>query len=105
MPKLKHSIQNKQKKSSSLKLSRSPYVKVAISMPGEDLLRIEKVCEQLNLSRSKFMLIAVHQWFEAPKKQSLIDQYIRGYERVPEDTADIKLLEAIQSQALDKETW
>ena len=40
---------------------------------------------------------------EAPKKQAFIDQYIRGYEMIPEDTAVNKPLEIIQSQILIKE--
>jgi hypothetical protein len=105
MAKTKPSNTGKRKKSSSLKVHEALCVKVAISMPSEDLYRIEKARKQLNLSRSKFMLVAVHHWFAAPRKQSLIEQYIRGYEMVPEDSKVSRELTAAQSQVLDKENW
>lgn len=105
MSKIEQRANIKRKKPALFKLSKLKHVKIAISMPGEDLSRIEKTCRQLNLSRSKFMLMAVHHWFEAPKKQSLIEQYIRGYEIVPEGTAASRALEVIQSKVLDKESW
>ena len=105
MAKIKQPNSNKRRKVASLKVSNSPCVKVAISMPSDDLSRIEKVRRQLKLSRSKFMLVAVHHWFDAPKKQSLIDQYIHGYEMMPEDSTVNKALETIQSQLLAKEDW
>jgi hypothetical protein len=105
MAKIKQSNNSKRAKSASLKVKESPYVKVAISMPSEDLFRIEKMRHQLKLSRSKFMLIAVHHWFEAPKKQTLIDQYIRAYEMISEEAAFTKALEVIQSHTLVKEDW
>lgn len=102
MAQLKQSSTNKRKKH---KAFESPCVKVAISLPSDDLFRIEKARKKLNLSRSKFMLIAVQHWFEAPRKQSLIEQYIHGYEMVPEDIKMSRALTAAQSQTLEKESW
>ncbi len=103
MAKVKQSI--KAKKSPLLKLSKTQYEKIAISLPGEDLSRIEEACKQFNLSRSKFMLIAVRHWFEAQKKQFLLNQYIRGYEVMPEDVKVSQALTVMQSRTLAKESW
>ena len=95
----------KKKTSALLKVSKPKYAKVAISIPTNDLSQIEKLCHRQNLSRSRFILLAIRRWFEAAKEQSLIEQYIRGYQTVPEDIALIRTMQTMQRRVLDKESW
>lgn len=105
MPKVNRSIKTRKQKSPLLKLDKTAYVKVAISLPSEDLSRIEELRKELKISRSKFMLTAARRWFEALKRQSLVERYIQGYEAVPEEAGVNKVLETVQTKVLDKESW
>src|SRR5271163_5211575 len=73
------------------------FVKIAISVPAGDFRRIEEICERENLSRSKFIVLAVQEWFEAASKKVLIEQYTQGYELFPEDTTLVKALAVAQN--------
>ena len=105
MLKVNPSIKTKKQKHPLLKLHKTAYVKVAISMPSEDLSRIEELRKELKISRSKFMLTAARRWFEALRRQSLVEQYIQGYERVPEEAESGTILETAQTKVADTESW
>jgi len=65
--------------------------KIAISLPADDLARIERACKQLKMSRSEFMLNAARTWLERADQQKLAQQYLQGYQEKPEDTEHISL--------------
>jgi len=79
--------------------------KIAISLPADDLARIERACKQLKMSRSEFMLNAARTWLERADQQKLAQQYLQGYQEKPEDTEHISVMETVQSQLLGEETW
>ncbi len=85
--------------------ARLRHIKVAITIPEADFERIETVRAKLDLSRSKFLVLAARQWLSRREKQKLVDRYVRGYELSPEDTATLKVMESVQSEALGEDMW
>jgi len=81
------------------------YSKIAISLPADDLARIERACKQLKISRSQFMLNAARGWLERAEKQKLAHQYVQGYQTSPENSEQISVMETVQSQLLGEENW
>lgn len=81
------------------------HVKVAISIPGSDFVRLEKARKQLKMSRSKFMLTAVQRWFSSAEQQLLVDRYTEGYLSQPDDLTAVIALEKLQTEQLTEESW
>ena len=49
-------------------------VKTAISMPADLFRRVEKLCEKMGVSRSKFFALAAEELLEKNRKQRLIEK-------------------------------
>ena len=58
--------------------------KIAISLPVEDLKRIEKVRKELKTQRSALIDVAIRFWLDHREKHVLIKQYEAGYRNHPE---------------------
>ena len=79
--------------------------KIAISLPIEDLKRIEKIRKELGTQRSTVIDMAIRFWLDNMEKQKMIKQYEDGYRRHPEDINEIKALEELSANVLKKEDW
>ncbi len=83
----------------------SGYVKVAVTIPSEDFQRLEKLRKKLKSTRSELVASAVRGLIAASEQQQLIDQYVEGYKKVPEQKGLLKALENIQSLSVAEESW
>ena len=79
--------------------------KIAISLPVEDLKRIEKVRKELKIQRSAIIDMAIRFWLDHIEKQKLIKQYEEGYRRHPESVREIETLEKLSAEAFSEEGW
>lgn len=80
--------------------------KVAISIPSEDLERLEALRREMDLGRSEIIATAIRFWLKWMERQELIRRYSAGYRKNPEKAAEIKSLEAASLEALDPdEVW
>jgi metal-responsive CopG/Arc/MetJ family transcriptional regulator len=81
------------------------FSKIAISLPKEDLDRIEKVRKALKIQRSAAIDMAIRYWLDSFEKKRLVDQYEAGYKNKPEVVEEIKALEKISAEAFEEEGW
>ena len=79
--------------------------KIAISLPTEDLLRLEKVRKELGTQRSALIDTAIRFWLDNRDKQKLIKQYEDGYRRHPESIKEIEALQKLSADAFAEEGW
>lgn len=79
--------------------------KIAISLPTEDLQRIEKIRKELKAQRSTVIDMAIRFWLDNMDKQKMIKQYEEGYRQHPESVEDIKVLEQLSADAFHEEGW
>ena len=62
--------------------------KVAISLPRDTFLQVEKLRHELGLARSAAILQALMLWIERKREQELEARYIQGYRRKPDRAAE-----------------
>lgn len=67
--------------------------KIAISLPAEDLKRIEKIRKESGVQRSFIIDTAIRYWLDSREKQTMIEQYEEGYRHHPESIDEIKAME------------
>lgn len=79
--------------------------KIAISLPQNDLFRLEKVRKKLGIQRSAIIDMAIRFWLETMEKRKLIKQYEDGYRNKPEDISEIKAMERAAGKAFSEEEW
>ena len=79
------------------------FSKVAISLPSENLKRIEKIRKELGIQRSALIDRAVCYWLENMEKQKMIKQYEDGYRNHPESAEDIKVIEMMSADGFKEE--
>ena len=77
--------------------------KIAISLPTENLKKIEKIRKQLGLQRSVVIDMAIRFWLENLDKQRLIKQYEEGYSKKPESLDEAAVFEKLSSDAFKEE--
>ncbi len=77
--------------------------KIAISLPKENLKRIEKVRKELGLQRSAIIVKAIDYWLDSTEKQNLIKQYQEGYLKHPESLNEIDTLGQLAADAFGEE--
>jgi len=77
--------------------------KIAISLPEEDLKRIEKVRKELGIQRSTLIDMAIRFWLENREKQQMIKQYEDGYRQKPESFDEIVVMEDLAAEAFKEE--
>ena len=80
-------------------------VKTAISLPLEDFRKIEALRRRTKRSRSEIIAEAVRSWFRSRSMEKLEDQYLRGYRKKPENTAESDALFRAGLSSWDREDW
>lgn len=81
------------------------YVKCAISMPAPDFAEMEAFRKRQKLSRSQMVVLLWRHWREELSRRQAIDQYVRGYELIPEEPTLFKVMESVQSSVLGEDIW
>lgn len=79
--------------------------KIAISLPIEDLKRIEKIRKESGTQRSALIDEAIRFWLDNRDKEKMIEQYEQGYRQHPESIDEIKALESLAAAAFEEEGW
>ena len=79
--------------------------KIAISLPVEDLKRIENVRKELKIQRSTLIDMAIRFWLDSVEKKKMIKQYEEGYRRHPESAKEIEALQKLSADAFTEEGW
>jgi len=77
--------------------------KIAISLPKENLKKIERLRKKMGLERSAFIDKAVCFWIRAMEKQEMIKAYEEGYRNQPESVDEIKAMENLAADAFKEE--
>ena len=77
--------------------------KIAISLPTENLKRIEKIRKELRIQRSALIDMAVGFWLDNREEQKMIEQYEQGYRKHPESIDEIKVMEKLSADAFAEE--
>ena len=80
-------------------------MKIAISLPKEEFLFLEKLKNSLNISRSKLIQQAVAYWLESRKEKDLIRKYEKGYRQKPERISKIASIEKAEYDVLSDGGW
>lgn len=79
--------------------------KIAISLPQEDLEKIEKVRKKMGLQRSVVIDKAIRFWLKHLEQQDMIRKYEAGYTTNPESVKEIEVLEKMSAAASEEEGW
>ncbi len=77
--------------------------KIAISLPAEDLKRIEKIRKESGMQRSVLIDEAIRFWLDNRDKEKMIEKYEEGYRHHPESLDEIKALEGLSADAFAEE--
>ncbi len=77
--------------------------KIAISLPIEDLARIEKIRKESGIQRSSLIDTAIRFWLDNRDKQKMVEQYEAGYRHHPESIDEIKAMEQLSADAFAEE--
>ena len=77
--------------------------KIAISLPTENLKRIEKIRKESGTQRSALIDTAIRFWLDNREKEKMIEQYEAGYRHNPESIDEIKALEGLSADAFAEE--
>lgn len=80
-------------------------VKTAISLPLEDFRKIEALRRSTKRSRSEIIAEAVRSWFRSRSMEKLEDQYLRGYQKKPENAAEPEALFRAGLSSWNREDW
>ncbi len=86
-------------------MSTNATVKMAISLPKEDFIMIEKMRRKLSITRSALIDEAIRFWLAKRQEKELVSQYEEGYRKKPEKVFDLRALERAQLEVLPKEEW
>ena len=79
--------------------------KIAISLPEEVLLAVEKEREGSGESRSQFFRRAVERLLKQERESEAVKDYIRGYREMPESAEEVAAIDRIGSAVLAQEPW
>jgi metal-responsive CopG/Arc/MetJ family transcriptional regulator len=79
-------------------------VKVAISLPGDLLHRVDRARRERKVSRSEYFRQAATN-FLGPAGDQDVDCYVRGYSAQPETADEVEAARAASSNALAAEPW
>ncbi len=79
--------------------------KIAISLPAEDLRKIEVMRKKLRLQRSAIIDQAIRFWLRHQEENEKVRAYEQGYARKPEPVGEIKALEQLSADAFKEEGW
>ena len=64
-------------------------VKVAISLPKEEFDAVERLRQELGLSRSALIARALRAWLKERSETQQVRRYLEGYRRNPESEKEI----------------
>jgi len=79
--------------------------KVAISLPEDILEAVERERKARGESRSKFLQRAVVSHLKRERESSAVEEYIRGYQEIPEYSEDVEAAHRLGSAILGGEPW
>ena len=79
--------------------------KIAISLPEEVLIAVEREREDSGESRSQFFRRAAEALLRHRREQELGKQYVRAYEQLPETREEIEAARHAASKILAEEPW
>ena len=79
--------------------------KIAISLPGELVRRVEKSRKASGETRSSFIRRAIERILREEEERELIVRYQEGYRAHPETPEEIAAAEAAATQLLSGEPW
>ena len=84
-----------------------PGVKTAISLDEELLLKVNRLANDLHVSRSKVFTLAVQVYLKIRENQSLLAQLNEAYEDFPgEEESEIsKSMRIKHSKIIEQESW
>ncbi|MBF0478225.1 MAG: hypothetical protein HQL26_01955 [Candidatus Omnitrophica bacterium] len=77
--------------------------KIAISLPAEDLKRIEKIRKESGEQRSFLIDTAIRFWLDNREKQKMVEQYEERYRHQPESINEVKAMEELSADAFIEE--
>jgi metal-responsive CopG/Arc/MetJ family transcriptional regulator len=79
--------------------------KIAISLPEDVLLAVEKEREESGESRSQIFRRAVQMLLRQRMERKLSEQYIQAYQRMPETPEEVTASRRAASTVLAEEPW
>ena len=79
--------------------------KIAVSLPTDLLLAIERTRKTHKATRSGVVQEALRHWLDQQQTKKLVEQYQAGYSRVPEGTGEEPGAERWSGEALASEDW
>lgn len=79
--------------------------KIAISLPAEDLRKIEVIRKKSGLQRSAIIDQAIRFWLRHLEEDEKIKRYEAGYAQKPESIEEIEALEQLSADAFKEEGW
>jgi len=77
--------------------------KIAISLPKENLEKIERIRKKMGLGRSVVIDLAISYWINSLEEKELIRQYQEGYQKRPESVDETLAMEALAAEAFKEE--
>ena len=81
------------------------FIKTAITVPGEQYRRVESIRKRKGLSRSEVFAMALDAFFKALDRKEMEEKYVRGYQRHPEQPAELGPWIARGIQGAGQEQW
>ena len=84
-----------------------PGVKTAISLDEELLVKVNRLADNLHVSRSKVFTLAVQDYLKKQENQYLLAQLNEAYEDFPseEERGILKSMRVKQNRNIDQESW
>jgi len=79
--------------------------KIAISLPEELLAAVEREREESGESRSQIFRRAVDLLLRQRKEREMSEQYIHGYQQMPETEEEVTAARRAASAILAEEPW
>ncbi len=79
--------------------------KVAISLPGDILEAVETERKVKGESRSKFFRRAIERLLKQERDSSAVEDYVRGYQEIPESADEVEAAHRVGSAVLAEEPW
>ncbi|MBI4595335.1 MAG: ribbon-helix-helix protein, CopG family [Candidatus Tectomicrobia bacterium] len=84
-----------------------PGVKTAISLDEELLIKVNRLADELHVSRSKVFTLAVQDYLKKQENQSLLAQLNEAYEDFPgeEERGISKSMRSKHNKIVEPESW
>ena len=79
--------------------------KVAVSLPKETFEQVERLRQELGLARSVAVLEALVLWLHKKKEEKLEARYTKGYQRKPEQAAEVEPFFRAGLSSFNREKW